>query len=58
MSVPRLQARMQGSSGDRAELPRSLPQLTYIALARYTGANEAITLAEEMKACGYPASTF
>jgi AcrR family transcriptional regulator len=33
-----------------AELPAHLPQLTYIAIAPFTGAREAIALVEELKA--------
>lgn len=36
--------------GDAAELPRHLPQLTYIALAPFTGAEEAIRLVTEASA--------
>lgn len=36
--------------GDAAELPRHLPQLTYIALAPFTGAEEAIRLVTQASA--------
>jgi AcrR family transcriptional regulator len=37
------------AAGQWAELPRYLPQLTYIATAPFTGPREAIELVEEMK---------
>lgn len=36
--------------GDWDEIPRRLPQLTYIAIAPFTGAREAVSMVEELKA--------
>jgi hypothetical protein len=38
--------------GDVAKLPRHLPQLTYIAIAPFTGPKEAIRALEQMRAQG------
>jgi AcrR family transcriptional regulator len=38
------------AAGEWAELPRHLPQLTYVAIAPFTGPPKAIELVEEMKA--------
>jgi hypothetical protein len=40
----------QVAAGELATLGSYLPQLTYIAIAPFTGAQEAIALVEEMKA--------
>ena len=42
--------RRRAAGGEWAQLPRHLPQLTYIALAPFTGPPRAIELVEEIKA--------
>jgi AcrR family transcriptional regulator len=42
------------ADGEWAEMPRHLPQLTYIAIAPFTGAQEAIAIVEELKAQEMP----
>jgi AcrR family transcriptional regulator len=39
-----------GTAAEWTELPRLLPQLTYIAIAPFTGPSRAVELVEEMKA--------
>jgi AcrR family transcriptional regulator len=42
--------RRRAAAGEWGELPRHLPQLTYIALAPFTGPPRAVELVEELKA--------
>jgi hypothetical protein len=38
------------AAGEWGELPRYVPQLTYIAIAPFTGAEDAVAIVEELKA--------
>jgi AcrR family transcriptional regulator len=42
--------RRRAAGGEWAQLPRCLPQLTYVAIAPFTGPQRAIELVEEIKA--------